>query len=164
MSYLVTAAAAVVCDPEGRVLLVQQCSGHRLWSLPGGRVYEGETPVHAVCREVRSETGLEVAVTDLVGLYHLVGGEDLVPELLAYTFRCTIIGGEASVNMPGKISRIGWHDPNVLPSPITATAPVAVADAIAARSGVVCDVARNGAHLHAFEDASEDEISEPAPA
>ncbi len=58
---------AIVVDAD-RVLLAQR--GHEpmkgQWSLPGGAVECGETLVAAVVREVREETGLDVAVGPLV--------------------------------------------------------------------------------------------------
>jgi 8-oxo-dGTP diphosphatase len=131
------------------VLLIQQNYGRRLWGLPGGRVNFGETPVHAVIREVRMETGLETVVLDLVGLYHLCGGDDTLPEQLTYAFRCEVVGGEASVNFPGKVARVGWHDPTALPSPTTPSAPVVVGDSAAGRSGVVRDIVRLGGAISA---------------
>ena len=139
---LVTAAAAVIHDPSGRVLLIRQNYGQRRWGLPGGRINTGETPVHAVIREVRMETGLETEVVDMVGLYHLCGGDNGLPEQITYAFRCKVIGGEASVNLPSKVAQVGWHEPSALPSPTTPSVPIVVADSAAGRSGVVRDVVR----------------------
>ena len=55
---------------HGRALLVVRRGrppGAGLYSLPGGRVEEGETLEEAVAREVREETGIDVATTELVG-------------------------------------------------------------------------------------------------
>jgi 8-oxo-dGTP diphosphatase len=53
----------------GRILLIRR--GHEpeagRWSLPGGRVEPGETDQQALVREVREETGLEVAPGPLAG-------------------------------------------------------------------------------------------------
>ncbi len=53
-------AIAIIFDAQGRVLLC-----HRrdldVWNLPGGWVESRELPTEAVVREVREETGLEVA-------------------------------------------------------------------------------------------------------
>ena len=52
----------------GKILL-QQRADNREWGLPGGSVEIGETVADAVVREVREETGYEVAVGRLVGVY-----------------------------------------------------------------------------------------------
>lgn len=145
MSSLTSAVAAVVTDAAGRVLLCRQSQGHRLWCLPGGRIRQAESPVHAAVRDIREETGLETHMVDLVGIYQLTGrgrGEDL-PDVLMHVFRAQIDGGEAMVNSPGRICWLSWHDPAALPEPITPTARAAVADAVAGRSGVLREVQRD---------------------
>ncbi len=139
---LLTVAAAVIHDPEGRVLLIRQNYGHRRWGLPGGRINAGETPVHAVIREIRVETGLETQVVDLVGLYHLCGGSGTLPNQLTYAFRCQVVGGEAVVNLPSKVATLGWYEPSALPSPTTPSVTIVVADSAGGHSGVVKDVVR----------------------
>ncbi|HEY2947719.1 MAG TPA: NUDIX hydrolase [Micromonosporaceae bacterium] len=145
MSSLTSAVAAVITDAAGRVLLCQQSQGHRLWGLPGGKVRLGESPLHAATREIFEETGMEIEMVDLVGLYRLTGagaGGDL-PDVLVHVFRARAVGGEAMVNAPGRICRLSWHDPEVLPQPLTATTRTAVADATAGRSGVLRRVQRD---------------------
>jgi 8-oxo-dGTP diphosphatase len=146
MSLLTSAVAAVIEDPAGRVLLCQQSQGHRLWGLPGGKIRNDESPVHAVIRDVREETGAEIEIRDLVGIYHLTGsgegGPDL-PDVLVHAFRGQVISGDVAVNSPGRICRLAWHDRADLPAPMTATARAAIADALAGRSGVLSDVQRD---------------------
>ena len=43
--------------------------GPPLWGLPGGKIRNGESPIHAVIRDVREETGTEIEIVDLVGIY-----------------------------------------------------------------------------------------------
>ncbi|MFE3202612.1 NUDIX hydrolase [Embleya sp. NPDC059237] len=66
---LISCVGAIVLDSEGRVLLVRRAKmpGEGQWSLPGGRVEEGETDAVALAREMVEETGLEVTVGPLVG-------------------------------------------------------------------------------------------------
>jgi ADP-ribose pyrophosphatase YjhB (NUDIX family) len=145
MSLLTSAVAAVILDSAGRVLLCQQSQGHRLWGLPGGRIRNQESPVHAVIRDIREETGTETDVVDLVGLYHLTadGWDADLPDVLMHVFRGRVVDGDLAVNAPGRICRLSWHDAGSLPEPMTATARVAIADAIAGRSGVLRDVHRD---------------------
>src|SRR6266508_5928558 len=144
MNSLTSAVAAIITDSSGRVLLCQQNQGHRLWGLPGGKIRDAESPMHAVTRDVREETGLEIQVADLVGIYHLTGdgcGEGL-PDVLVHVFRAQIVSGEALVNSPSWIRRLTWADPSARPEPLTATTRIAVADATAGRAGVLRDVLR----------------------
>ena len=128
MSLLTSAVAAVITDPAGRVLLCQQSQGHRLWGLPGGRVRNGESPIHAVIRDIREETGTETEMIDLVGIYQLSGdgGGTELPDVLVYVFRGQVAVGDIAVNSPGRICRLAWHDVQSLPEPLTATARVAI--------------------------------------
>ena len=50
--------ATVVCWQRERILLVER--GRTRWSLPGGTIRRGETPVDAARRELIEETTLEV--------------------------------------------------------------------------------------------------------
>ena len=60
---------------DGTLLMVRRAKepGRGLWSLPGGHVEAGEYLSDAVRREVREETGLEVEVRHLAGIFEVVG-------------------------------------------------------------------------------------------
>lgn len=60
---------AVVFDERDRLLLIRRAHAPAkgLWSIPGGRVEDGEDDAAATVREVREETGLEVRVVREVG-------------------------------------------------------------------------------------------------
>lgn len=144
MNSLTSAVAAVIEDPAGRVLLCQQSQGHHLWGLPGGRIRNQESPIHAVVRDIREETGNDIEVLDLIGLYQLTGpcADDDLPDVLVYAFRARL-DGEATLNAPGRICRLSWHDQMALPEPMTPTARRALADAAEGRSGVLDWVKRD---------------------
>src|SRR5215207_1486699 len=143
------AAAAVICDPEGRVLLVQQSSGRRCWGLPGAPLGPRDLPVDAIVREVRRETGMETRVVDLLGLYHLTGAlagdDEELPDVLTYAFRCEPVSGEPVLNGRGRICDLGWYAPLAPPDAVTATAQAALEDCGAGRAGVVRDLVRYAA-------------------
>ncbi len=63
MTALTRVAAAVVVRPDGRVLLAQRPPGKAYegyWEFPGGKLEPGETPAHALARELSEELGLAV--------------------------------------------------------------------------------------------------------
>lgn len=66
-----TIPQAIVLQGE-QVLLVQR-DNPRLWELPGGSMTLGEAPEQTVLREVREETGLEVVIVELLGIYERTG-------------------------------------------------------------------------------------------
>lgn len=80
-------AFAIIFDNQGRVLLVHR-RDMDVWELPGGGVESGELPTEAAVREVREESGLEVTVERLVGVY----GKEAKDELV-FAFVCRAVGG-----------------------------------------------------------------------
>ncbi|MCJ8504234.1 NUDIX domain-containing protein [Kocuria flava] len=79
----VRAAAAVVLDERGRLLLVRRGRAPQRgrWTLPGGALEPGETVAGAAVREVLEETGLRVRVLRELGTVRVPAGEDLVYEV-----------------------------------------------------------------------------------
>lgn len=65
---LVPAASTVVVDAEGRILL-QRRRDNDMWALPGGKMELGESLGDCARRETLEETGLEVELTGIVGIY-----------------------------------------------------------------------------------------------
>jgi ADP-ribose pyrophosphatase YjhB (NUDIX family) len=54
---------------SSREILLMRRSDNAHWGLPGGYVEPGESVVAAAAREVREETGFEVEIGRLVGVY-----------------------------------------------------------------------------------------------
>jgi 8-oxo-dGTP diphosphatase len=71
----VPCVGAVVHDAVGRLLLIRRGHdpGAGLWSVPGGRVEDGESEAQAVVREVAEETGLTVRPDRVVGRVRIPG-------------------------------------------------------------------------------------------
>lgn len=65
-----------ICVHEGHILLVNQAlygPDGVFWSPPGGGVYFGETAEHALVREFREETGLDVVIGELLFVNEYIG-------------------------------------------------------------------------------------------
>jgi ADP-ribose pyrophosphatase YjhB (NUDIX family) len=87
----------VIYDAQSRVLLVRQ-TADGLWSTPGGVIEPEETPATAVVREVREETGLEVGIVRLLGVFggpafvvHYPNGDR--SQYVSAIFECAVLGG-----------------------------------------------------------------------
>ncbi|WIX79619.1 NUDIX domain-containing protein [Amycolatopsis carbonis] len=88
MDTRVPCVGGIVFDDQGRLLLIERGHdpGKGLWSLPGGRVEQGETDTEAVVRELREETGLDVTPHTFVGMVAR-GPYDI------RDYECTVAGG-----------------------------------------------------------------------
>ncbi len=73
---------------EGERVLLAHRRAIDWWNLPGGAVDAGETLDEALRREVREETGLEIEIGQLVGVYSKPLKQEIV-----LTFRCQVISG-----------------------------------------------------------------------
>jgi 8-oxo-dGTP diphosphatase len=110
----ILAADGFVRDADGRVLLIKRKNppGEGTWALPGGFVDVGEDPRDACEREMREETGLEVAVTRIGGFY---GRPDRDPRghTASIVYACRIVSGEAKGGDDAAEAR--WFAPEELP-------------------------------------------------
>jgi len=71
---------------------------NKLWAVPGGAVDLGESVADAVVREVEEETGVNVEVTGLVGIYsnprHVMAYDDgEVRQQFSMCFTTRTVGG-----------------------------------------------------------------------
>lgn len=91
-------------NEAGEVLLVRTHWRADTWELPGGQVEEGE-PLHlAVVREVLEETGLEVRVEGVTGVYSNIGRG-----ILTVVFRGAVTGGVLQTSP--ETQEVGFYPP-----------------------------------------------------
>jgi ADP-ribose pyrophosphatase YjhB (NUDIX family) len=111
---LVPAASAVIVDDEGRLLLAKR-TDNTLWTIPGGTMKLGETIAGTAVREVKEETGLDVEVVSLVGIYsnpnHVVEHSDgEVRQQFSVCFACRRVGGALATS--DETSEVGYFSPD----------------------------------------------------
>lgn len=99
---------AVVVGSDGRLLLVLRANepGRGRWSVPGGRVEDGEDDETAVRREADEETGLTVTVDRLVGVVERPAPAGTYE---IYDYLCTTSGGTARAGSDA--ADVRWVDP-----------------------------------------------------
>lgn len=71
--------AAAVIESEGRFLICRRRTGERfggLWEFPGGKTEPGESPEAGLCREIREELELDIAVGERLGSFSYGGSPD----------------------------------------------------------------------------------------
>lgn len=103
---IVVAVTAFVQDDQGRILMIRR-TDNDLYAIPGGGQEIGETITQAVAREVKEETGIDVVVTDLVGIYsdpaHVIAFADgEVRQEFSICFRASPIGGVLKTSAESK--------------------------------------------------------------
>lgn len=99
---LVVGGCAVVPDPDGRILL-QRRADNGEWALPGGGMDLGETLAACVVREVREETGFDVVVDRIVGIYsdpeHVFAYDNgEIRQQFSICLACALVGGALAVS------------------------------------------------------------------
>lgn len=113
---IVIAVSAFVQVTGGEVLMIRR-TDNDLYALPGGRHELGETMTDAVLRETREETGYEIEVDGLVGIYsnpnHVMSYDDgEVRQEFSICFRGHVVGGEARTS--SESSEVVWIRPDDL--------------------------------------------------
>ena len=75
MKFVGRTATAIITYPQNKILLIKRSTPPFVgyWALPGGRLDPGETVEETIVREVKEETGLDVAVVKKLGEYHEQG-------------------------------------------------------------------------------------------
>jgi len=104
-------AVIVAVIDDGKVLLTKR-EDFEVWCLPGGGVEEGESLAEAGIREAKEETGLDVELTRLVGVYSRLGGG--MRDIHAVLYAAKPVGGELKTQ-PNETLEVDWFPFDQLP-------------------------------------------------
>ncbi len=99
---------------DARQLLLTRREDFEIWCLPGGAMEDGESAAQAAIREAREETGLEVELTRIVGIYSfpkMRGSSHIL------VFAARPVAGALRL-AEGETIDIGYFDPGNLPEPL----------------------------------------------
>lgn len=104
-------ASAMIVDATGEKVLLTRRADNGRWCLPGGRLDAGESISETCTREVLEETGLEVKVGQLVGVYSdpnmlLTYPDGNRYQLIAFHFATQVTGG--TIGLSNETTDVGY--------------------------------------------------------
>lgn len=117
---------------EGETILLTLREDFEVWCMPGGEVDDGEALADAARREVHEETGLEVELTRLVGIYSRVGWR--ANHIFLFAARVT---GGALMPDPREVLEARFFPFDALPNPMLIGQAQRIDDVISGVVGVV---------------------------
>ena len=114
---IIPAASVVVVNDQGEILLIQR-SDNGNWTIPGGAMEYGESLTRTAIRECKEETGYDIQVTGLVGIYtnpnrrieYTSNGE--VRQEFSVCYIGQAVSGQPTPN--DEATRIEWVSPDQL--------------------------------------------------
>lgn len=121
-------ACDMVLIEDGRILLIKRgrepFKGQ--WAVPGGRIDEGESAEQCASREMREETGLDIRIKALIGIYSDPGRDPR--GIIAAAYLVERAGGQ--LESGDDAAQALWFPLDGIP-PLMSDHPRIVADALA---------------------------------
>jgi 8-oxo-dGTP diphosphatase len=110
---IISVVAALIRDPDGRVLLVRK-RGTEAFMQPGGKRDVGESDVAALSREIAEELGCRVRDTSAraLGVFDCPAANEPGFQVNATVYAVDI---EGPIKPAGEIDQVVWIDPHALP-------------------------------------------------
>ncbi len=89
-------SGACIVNDKGEILLQRRSKTENIWGLPGGAVELGESIEEAAVREIKEETGLDIKVDYLIGIYskyftEYPNGDKA--QSICYCFKALVVNG-----------------------------------------------------------------------
>jgi ADP-ribose pyrophosphatase YjhB (NUDIX family) len=125
-------AAIVAIIHDDKILLTRR-EDFEVWCLPGGGVEDGESVAEAAIREAKEETGLDVELRRLVGVYSRIGG--MWNDMHAVLFAAEPVGGELKTQ-PGETIEVAYFSFDQIPDELLFGHKQRIVDAIHQVTGI----------------------------
>jgi mutator protein MutT len=94
--------AALFIEHDNRILLLhrqERKSQGNLWGIPGGKIDKGETPLEAVVREIKEETGFEFSKEQIENLGAVYIEYNEKDHFVYHMFRAKLVGDPGGVKI-----------------------------------------------------------------
>ena len=110
---IISVVAALIRDPDGRVLLVRK-RGTEAFMQPGGKRDVGESDVAALSREIAEELGCRVRDTSAqaLGVFDCPAANEPGFQVNATVYAVDV---EGPIKPAGEIDQVVWIHPHALP-------------------------------------------------
>ena len=126
---------AIVIFNKEREVLLQKRADVNLWGIPSGHVEPGETVKNAAIREVFEETGLQVKIFRLIGVYSDPSSQifqypdGTITHFVTCCFQAEVVAGELTAASPETLD-LRYFPCDRLPPDILKMHPLWLADAL----------------------------------
>jgi len=127
---MIQLGTSIAIIQSGKVLMIKR-EDFEVWCLPGGMVDPGESVAQAAVREAREETGLEVELLRLTGVYSRTGGGI---DIHVASFVARPVGGSLEPQ-EGEVLELDYFAPDDLPEHLIWWHRPRIADAFAGVGG-----------------------------
>jgi ADP-ribose pyrophosphatase YjhB (NUDIX family) len=102
-AHLTIGCSAIIFNEKREKILLTRRTDNGRWCLPGGMMEAGESLMEACVREVEEETGLQVKVVRLIGVYStphriIEYADGNRKQQVAHSFEAEVIGGALTLS------------------------------------------------------------------
>jgi 8-oxo-dGTP pyrophosphatase MutT (NUDIX family) len=100
---------SAVVENDGKFLMIEErSSGLRVINQPGGHIEAGESPEQAAEREAAEETGCEISVTGLLGVYLWIHPQTR-QNFLRIVYVADLLASDAKRKLDAGIYAVHWY-------------------------------------------------------
>jgi ADP-ribose pyrophosphatase YjhB (NUDIX family) len=117
------------------ILLIKR-EDFQVWGMPGGSIDSGESAAQAAVREAKEETGFDVRLTRMIGLYVIPQYADTFASDHTVLFTAQVMGGKL-VSETSETLDARFFPKNALPDDLMWHHQIRVEDAFADKQGTV---------------------------